>query len=81
MEDEQDINDIIKHADIAMYKAKHVGRNTTCVFEQEMSEKIKKHLRLNNELRDAVKHDQFEHHLRILKDIHLLEIYIFRNYI
>ncbi|WP_373003222.1 putative bifunctional diguanylate cyclase/phosphodiesterase [Sulfurimonas sp.] len=58
--EEEDINVILKHADIAMYKAKQLGRNTTCFFEQEMSEKIESQLLLGSELREALKHNQFE---------------------
>jgi diguanylate cyclase (GGDEF)-like protein/PAS domain S-box-containing protein len=59
-QEEEDINVILKHADIAMYKAKQLGRNTTCFFEQEMSEKIESQLLLGSELREALKHNQFE---------------------
>nr|WP_321265768.1 EAL domain-containing protein [uncultured Sulfurimonas sp.] len=57
---ETNINNILKNADIAMYEAKSAGRNTTRFFEKEMSHKIEKQLILNNELREAIKHDQFE---------------------
>ncbi|WP_373035835.1 EAL domain-containing protein [Sulfurimonas sp.] len=56
----ENINDILKHADIAMYKAKQSGRNTTCIFEQDMSKKIEDQLTLDNELREALKLNQFE---------------------
>ncbi|EDZ61360.1 diguanylate cyclase/phosphodiesterase (GGDEF & EAL domain) with PAS/PAC sensor(s) [Sulfurimonas gotlandica GD1] len=59
-EEEEDINVILKHADIAMYKAKQQGRNTTCFFEQGMSKKIEDQLILGSELREALKHNQFE---------------------
>ncbi|WP_294966057.1 bifunctional diguanylate cyclase/phosphodiesterase [Sulfurimonas sp.] len=58
--EESDINVILKHADIAMYKAKQLGRNTTCFFEQEMSEKIESQLILGSELREALNKNQLE---------------------
>ncbi len=54
------INDIIKHADIAMYEAKSAGRDTTKFFEKEMSDKIQKELLLDTELHDAMVNDEFE---------------------
>jgi diguanylate cyclase (GGDEF)-like protein/PAS domain S-box-containing protein len=56
----KDINNIIKNADIAMYKAKELGRNTTCFFEKNMSNDIENQLILNNELRSAIKNEEFE---------------------
>ena len=57
---EKNINNILKHADIAMYEAKLAGRNTTRLFEKEMSLKIQEQLILDNELRLAIEHNQFE---------------------
>ncbi len=57
---QDNINDILKHADIAMYKAKQSGRNTTCIFEQKMSQKIQEQHKLGNELREAIQLNQLE---------------------
>jgi len=57
---EDNVNDILKHADIAMYQAKESGRNTTCFYKDEMSKQIQKRLILNNELREALRLNQFE---------------------
>ena len=56
----QDINDILKHADIAMYQAKKAGRNTTCFYQEQMGLEIKEKLALSNEMREALKFKQFE---------------------
>ena len=56
----QDINDILKHADIAMYQAKEAGRNTTCFYKEIMGLQIKEKLTLSNEMREALKLNQFE---------------------
>ncbi len=58
--DNNNINNILKHADIAMYRAKELGRNTTCFFEDEMSQKIREQHLLDNELHLALQEDQFE---------------------
>lgn len=54
------ISDILKHADIAMYRAKELGRDTTCFFEDKMGKQIKEQIKLNQELRMAIKENQFE---------------------
>jgi len=43
-----------------MYEAKIAGRNTTRFFEKDMSLKIQEQLVLDNELRHAILHDEFE---------------------
>lgn len=58
--EQKDIHDILKYADIAMYKAKDCGRNTTCFYKKEMSDQINEKLKLNNELRKALELNQFE---------------------
>lgn len=57
---EENVNDILKHADIAMYKAKNSGRNATYFFEKEMSSMIDHKLKLENEIHNALKLEEFE---------------------
>ncbi|WP_417508960.1 ammonium transporter [Methylophaga sp.] len=49
---------LLQHADIAMYKAKQAGRNTYRVFLEEMSEKSLQHFQLEHALPDAIKKNQ-----------------------
>ena len=55
-----DKNDILKHADLAMYKAKEEGRNRTCFYEEEMAGTAKKRLQLENDLHNAIDNDELE---------------------
>lgn len=52
--------EIFKHADIAMYRAKKWGRNQACFFEQTMQEKFHSRLQTEVELRNALEKDQFQ---------------------
>jgi diguanylate cyclase (GGDEF)-like protein/PAS domain S-box-containing protein len=55
-----DLNAILKHADLAMYQAKEEGRNRTCFYEEQMDIAIKKRLQLENDLHFALKNSEFE---------------------
>ncbi len=54
-----DAESLIKHADIAMYKAKDKGRNTVQLYDVKLNEKINNELSLENELRKALSDDLF----------------------
>lgn len=45
---------LIKHADIAMYRAKELGKNNFQFFTQSMNEKAAKRLQIENLLRSAI---------------------------
>jgi diguanylate cyclase (GGDEF)-like protein len=52
--------EIFKHADIAMYRAKKWGRNQACFFEEEMQDKFHRRLQTEVELRAALEKQQFQ---------------------
>ena len=58
--DDKDVNNVLKNADIAMYQAKDNGRNTTYFYNHDMGKEIQRKLELSNELREAIKLNQFE---------------------
>jgi diguanylate cyclase (GGDEF)-like protein len=58
--DSKTSEDIFKHADIAMYRAKKWGRNQACFFEDKMQEKFHKRLQIEVELRTAIEKQQLE---------------------
>lgn len=53
-------NDILAHADLAMYQAKKQGRNTVRFFNPGMQVTIEKMAELQTELRKALKEDELE---------------------
>lgn len=59
---EDDVSDVIREADTAMYQAKSLGRNQAAFFHAEMRERANTRLTLETELRAAMalEHEQFE---------------------
>ncbi|RXI96275.1 EAL domain-containing protein [Anaerobacillus alkaliphilus] len=53
-------NSLIKNADAALYYAKENGKNNYQIFTQSMNEKTEKNFRLENELRQALRYQEFE---------------------
>jgi diguanylate cyclase (GGDEF)-like protein len=51
--------DLLRDADIAMYRAKSMGKNCYVVFEQEMHEAVKRQLVLEAELHEAFVNQEF----------------------
>ncbi len=58
--DGNDVEMLMKNADTAMYKAKELGRNTFQFYEPEMNALTLRRLNLANDLRAALKNEEFE---------------------
>ncbi|KRW62279.1 putative bifunctional diguanylate cyclase/phosphodiesterase [Pseudomonas sp. TTU2014-080ASC] len=52
------VEELIKHADLALYQAKADGRNTIHVFKQHLTEKASIELQLEEDLRQALQLDK-----------------------
>ncbi|MDK1287237.1 EAL domain-containing protein [Pseudoalteromonas umbrosa] len=57
--DSQEEEQLLKHADLAMYEAKAKGRNTFHFYSQELNAAANERLHIENELRQAIKSQQF----------------------
>lgn len=55
-------SDLIRYADIALYQAKSDGKNTWCYFEAHMSDQIQTRRQMEDDLRRALKHNEFVLH-------------------
>jgi diguanylate cyclase (GGDEF)-like protein len=51
--------ELLRNADIAMYRAKWEGKNRYAIFEMGMQEKIQQRMILEMDLRDAIANDEF----------------------
>lgn len=53
-EQDEDVNDILKHADTAMYRAKAAGRNSIRFYMPSMQEAVDERLALEKDLRHSI---------------------------
>lgn len=67
-------NDLIKHADAAMYMIKEKHRNRYKLFESSISEEFKMMLTMENDLRKAISKGQFELHYQPQKRLKTNEL-------
>ena len=63
-----DADQIIKHADIAMYRAKNEGKNTIRFFSAEMEEAVQSDLLIAKELYSAIENDELELYFQPILD-------------
>lgn len=56
----EDTETLLKHADTAMNEAKQAGRNTYRFFDKTMNLKMLQYVKINDELRGALKNNEFE---------------------
>ena len=60
--DGEDFDKLYQSADMAMYRAKHAGRNSFCFYTAEMQARSARRLQLENALRQALSRGQLELH-------------------
>ena len=58
-DDSTDANTLMKNADLAMYRAKELGRNNFQFFSEDMNRSIMEHLALEKEISEALTREQF----------------------
>jgi diguanylate cyclase (GGDEF)-like protein len=64
----EDADQLLKNADLALYKAKSDGRNVFCIFESQMSVEARHRYDLESDLRNSIMRDEFEVYYQPLVD-------------
>ena len=54
--------DIMRYADMALYRAKSEGRNRACIYDAEMDAELSSRKLLESDLREAIENDKLELH-------------------
>jgi diguanylate cyclase (GGDEF)-like protein len=68
-EDGADAETLVKHSDVAMYRAKELGRDTYRLFTAAMNAEALERLELQNSLRRGLALDQFELHYQPIVEL------------
>lgn len=68
-EDGRDVDTLMKHADLSMYRAKELGRNSYQFFSSDMGAQAFKRMALETQLRHALEKDEFSISYQPLVDI------------
>ncbi|MSP67335.1 MAG: diguanylate cyclase [Alphaproteobacteria bacterium] len=67
--DTRDANELLRFADMALYRAKDVGRGTYAYYDQSMNDGARARKELEIELRRAIQENQFELHYQPTMDV------------
>ncbi len=72
--DGTDFTDLLKNADMAMYRAKKAGRNNIQFYSPEMNDEMQRQLRIEQELTIALQKNQFKVYYQPIIDIDTGEV-------
>jgi diguanylate cyclase (GGDEF)-like protein/PAS domain S-box-containing protein len=67
--------DLLKMADLALYRAKSIGRNGYCFFDPEMSVMARARHEIESDLRRAIQQNEFEVHYQPIVDANTRKIH------
>jgi len=68
-QDGDDVDALVKHADLALYRAKTEGRNRYCFFTAAMEAEARNRRELEDDMRKALSRHEFELHYQTIVDL------------
>jgi len=68
-DDSHSVDDLLKHADTAMYQAKNLGKNAVHFFLKDMQDSLNKRLELEKALHKAIKNEEFRLYFQPLVEL------------
>ncbi len=68
-QDAAEADALVRHADLALYKAKSEGRSRYRLFEPTMEAEARDRRDLEDDMRQALQHDEFELHYQTIVDV------------
>jgi len=66
---QQSADDLLRHADVALYEAKAKGRNCVVIFDPEMEERLLKNKQIENDLKRAIPNGELELYFQPIVDL------------
>ncbi|MBD3823982.1 MAG: EAL domain-containing protein [Epsilonproteobacteria bacterium] len=73
-QEDMSADDILKHADMAIYKAKKDGRNAIRFYESYMDGYVQRRMSIENDLKNALKNREFELYFQPIVSIESLKV-------
>jgi diguanylate cyclase (GGDEF)-like protein len=70
----KDARTMLKHADLALYQAKKLGKSNWCMFTPALDERARAHLQVEADLHSALERSEFELHFQPQVDAHTHEM-------
>ncbi|MGC8734334.1 MAG: EAL domain-containing protein [bacterium] len=73
-DDSTKLDELIKFADIALYKSKELGKNTFTFYSQEITNKLEKRLLMIKKINEAIKNNEFTNYYQPIIDLSKIDI-------
>jgi diguanylate cyclase (GGDEF)-like protein/PAS domain S-box-containing protein len=74
LEDAASVEEVLRNADLAMYRAKHLGKGRVAAYEPGLHDAALRRLHIRSALEGAIDRGEFELHLQPIVDLETVEV-------